>query len=266
MNKQYSLRQRIFNKEVVVGMFVKFNSQAIAEMIGNSGFDFIIIDAEHSNYSSYDVEGIIRASECAGMSTVVRVREAIPEDVLHALDSGADGIQIPSITSIETAKVVCKSSKYYPEGNRGFTTTQRSAMYSSWNKDEPYIEYANKNSLVVVHVENKEMADKIDDLLEIPQLDVIFVGPADLSQSMGKPGKANDPEVLSVIEDVFKKTLSKGKAVGINCTSPIELKKYVSLGATYIAYGSDTAVVANAFKKLKELADGLGLPLLRLRK
>lgn len=255
MNKAYSLRERILNKEVVIGMFYKFNSQAIVEMVGNAGFDFIIVDTEHSNYSSYDVEGLIRAAECVDMSTVIRIREAISEDVLHALDSGADGVQIPSITSIETAKDVCNSSKYYPEGNRGLSTNQRAAMYSGWNKEVPYIEYSNKNSLVVVHVENKDMADRVDELLEIPQLDVIFVGPSDLSQSMGKPGQVNDSEVVAVIEQVFKKTLAKGKAVGIYCGTPAAIKKYVDLGATYIAYGSDVTAMVGALKDLKKAAD-----------
>ncbi len=255
MNKAYSLRERILNKEVVIGMFYKLNSQAIVEMVGNAGFDFIIVDTEHSNYSSYDVEGLIRAAECVGMSTVVRIREAIPEDVLHALDSGSDGVQIPSITSIETAREVCRSSKYYPEGSRGLSTNQRAAMYSGWNKEIPYIEHSNKNSLVVVHVENKNMADKVDELLEIPQLDVIFVGPSDLSQSMGKPGQVNDPEVVEVIENVFKKTLAKGKAVGIYCGTPSAIKKYVNLGATYIAYGSDVTTMVDALKDLKRSAE-----------
>lgn len=255
MNRAYSLRKRILDKEVVVGLFYKFNSQSIVEMVGYAGFDFIIVDTEHSNYSHYDVEGLIRAAEGVGMSSVIRVREAIPEDVLHALDSGADGVQIPSITSIEDAKQVSLSTKYYPEGNRGLSTTQRASMYTMWNREEGYISDANENSLVVLHVENKEMADNVDQLLEIPQLDVVFVGPADLSQSMGKPGQMNDPEVVEVIEGVFKKVLAKGKAVGIYCGTPAAIKKYVALGATYIAYGSDVTAMAGALKELKEAAD-----------
>ena len=255
MNSAYSLRKRILDKEVVVGLFFKLNSQSAVEMVGNAGFDFIIVDAEHSNFSPYDVEGLIRAAECVGMSSIVRVKQSIPEDVLHALDSGADGVQIPSITSITTAQEVCNSSKYYPEGSRGLSLTQRSARYSVWNKKEDYFKYSNENSLVVVHVENKEMAERIDELVKIPQVDVIFVGPGDLSQSMGKPGRMNDPEVVRVIESVFSKVLAAGKAVGIYCGSAESVKKYVSLGATYVAFGSDITAMASAFKSLKETYD-----------
>jgi 4-hydroxy-2-oxoheptanedioate aldolase len=252
MNKAYSLKKRIANKEVLVGLFYKFNSQAIVEMVGHAGFDFIIVDAEHSNYSAYDIEGIIRAAECVQMGSIVRLREAKSEDVLHALDSGADGVQIPSITSVETALEVCKSTKYYPEGNRGLSLTQRAANYSVWQGKDNYYQHSNENSLVVVHVENVEMANQIDALLEVPQIDVIFVGPGDLSQSLGKPGQMNDPEVVAVIEGIFKKVLAKGKAVGIYCGTQAAVKKYVDLGATYIAYGSDITVMASGLKALKE--------------
>lgn len=251
MNKAYSLREKILNKEVVVGLFFKINNQAVAEMVGLAGFDFIIVDAEHSNFSPSEMEGIIRAADCVGMSSVIRVRDAKPEDVLHAFDSGADGVQIPSIKSIESAVEVCNSTKYFPEGNRGLSLTQRAANYSIWQGKESYYEYSNANSLVVVHVENKHMADNIDALLEVPQIDVVFVGPADLSQSMGKPGQMNDPEVVAVIEGVFQKVLAKGKAVGIYCGNQAAVEKYVGLGATYIAYGADTNVLAQGLKALK---------------
>jgi len=257
MNKKFSLRERILNKEVVIGTFYKFNSQAVVEMIGIAGFDFMIVDTEHSNYSSYDVEGLIRAAECVGLSSVIRVREAIAEDVLHALDSGADGVQIPSITDVETAEKVCRSSKYYPQGNRGFTTSHRAAMYGAWKNDEKYTDYSNKRSLVIAHVENLEMVEKIDGLLDIPQLDVVFVGPGDLSQAMGKPGQMNDPEVVALIEKIFVKVLERGKAEGIYCGTPADIKKYVGLGATYIAYGSDmtalSASLAGLVKSAREV-------------
>ncbi|HAE42792.1 MAG TPA: aldolase [Clostridiales bacterium] len=257
MNKQFSLRERILSKEVVLGLFYKFNSQAVVEMVGHAGFDFIIIDTEHANFSSYDVEGLIRAADGVGMSSVVRVREAKPEDVLHALDSGADGVQIPSIRSADQAVEVCATSKYYPQGNRGLSMTQRSGMYSAWPKDKNYFDHSNNNSLVVVHVENKEMADNVEELLKIPQLDVVFIGPGDLSQSLGKPGQMNAPEVVKVIEEVIEKVLAKGKAAGIYCGTPEAIKQYVDLGVTYIAYGSDVTAMAKALKDLKISADNV---------
>ena len=260
MNDAYSLRDRIKNKEVVLGMFTKFNNMTATELIGNAGFDFIIVDMEHANFSFYDTENIIRVAEGCGMSTVVRTAYPAKEDVLHALDSGADGVQIPSLSTIESATEICRGSKYYPEGDRGASVTQRSSKYGCWDKDEPYFQYANRNSCVIVHVENKEMAAAIEELCEIPQIDVVFIGPADLSQSLGKPGQPGDPAVVAVIEDVIQKTLKAGKAVGIYVGTVAAAKKYVELGVTYLAYGTDTVSVGQMFKGLKqELSQELNL-------
>lgn len=248
MNRLNPIRQRILNKEVLIGTMFKINSPALAELIGNCGFDFIVIDTEHSNFSPVDTENIIRAADVAGMASIVRTRDGSPEEVLHALDSGADGVQVPSLTTIESAKRACESAKYFPEGNRGLSGTQRSARYSAWDQEEGYYSYANKNALVVAHVENLEMANQLDELLAIPQLDTVFVGPGDLSQSLGKPGQLNDPEVVALVEKIFKKVLASGKTVGIFCGGLDNVKKYIEWGATYIAFGTDTTQIATALK------------------
>lgn len=245
MNQKYSLRDRILNGEVVYGTFFKICSPDVVEMLGIAGFDFIIIDTEHGNFSPVDVANMVRVCENAGISAIVRVHMAIAEDVLHALDSGADGVQIPSITNMDVAQQVCTSTKYYPEGNRGLSLTQRAAMYGKWNKDMSYYDYSNSKTLVAVHVENCAMAEKVEELCKIPQIDVIFVGPGDLSQSLGKPGQLNDPEVVALIENIFQKVLSSGKKVGIFCGNPAAVKKYVDMGATYIAYSGDTTMFLN---------------------
>ncbi|MBR5641580.1 MAG: 2-dehydro-3-deoxyglucarate aldolase [Firmicutes bacterium] len=249
MNRVNPIRQRIKNKEVLIGTMFKINSPALAELMGYCGFDFIVIDTEHSVFSPVDTENIIRAADVAGMASIVRTRDGSPEEVLHALDSGADGVQIPSLTTIEAAQRACRSAKYYPEGDRGLSATQRGARYCCWDKEESYFSYANRHSLVVAHVENLEMAHKIDELLKIPQLDVIFVGPGDLSQSMGKPGQANDPEVVAEIEKIFKKVLASDKAVGIFCGGLANVEKYIDWGATYIAFGTDTTQISTALKQ-----------------
>jgi 4-hydroxy-2-oxoheptanedioate aldolase len=235
----------------------KLNSPALAELVANVGFDFIVIDTEHSNFSPVDTENIIRAADAAGMASVVRTRDGSSEEVLHALDSGADGIQVPSLTTIEAAKRACESAKYFPEGTRGLSGTQRSARYAAWDLPEDYYSYANRHSLVVAHVENLEMAGKIDELLQIPQLDVVFVGPGDLSQSLGKPGKADDPEVVALIEKIFKKVLTTDKAIGIFCGNLNQVKRYIEWGATYIALGTDTTQIAAALKENVKQAKGL---------
>ena len=254
MNRSNPIRKRIKDGEVLIGTMFKINSPALAELVGNCGFDFIVIDTEHSNFSPVDTENIIRAADAAGMASIVRTRDGTPEEILHALDSGADGVQVPSLTTIEAAKRACESAKYFPEGNRGLSTTQRSAKYACWDLPESYFDHANQNTLVVAHVENLEMAEKLDELLAIPQLDTIFVGPGDLSQALGKPGQADDPEVVALIEKIFKKVLASDKSLGIFCGGAAHVKKYIEWGATYIAFGTDTTQIAAALKGNVKLA------------
>lgn len=249
MNNSRNLRQRILSGEQVVGTFFKINSPDVAEIIGAAGFDFIIIDTEHGNFSDSEVANIVRAADGVGLNSIVRVRTPSEEDILHALDSGASGVQIPGLADIETAKKIAASTKYCPDGTRGLSLTVRSARYGIWKEDKPYVEYANEQSLVAVHVENIHMAERIDELCAIPQIDVIFVGPADLSQSMGIPGKLNDPKLKEVVARVFERARAAGKAVGIFCGTPEAVHTYRQMGATYILYSSDTTILYRALSQ-----------------
>lgn len=252
MSNNKNFRRRIQNGEQVVGTFFKINNPDVAEIIGHAGFDFIIIDTEHGNFSDSDVANIIRSAKGVGLSSIVRVRTPCEEDILHALDSGADGVQIPGLANMEMAEKVVSSTKYFPQGNRGLSLTVRSANFGVWKEEQPYVEYANEHSMVAVHVENIHMAEHIDELCTLPQIDVIFVGPADLSQSMGIPGKLNDPKLKEIIARVFERTKAAGKAVGIFCGTPEAVRTYREMGASYILYSSDTTLLYRALSQARE--------------
>ena len=115
----------------------------------------------------------------------------------------------------------------------------------------PNVTYANSHSAMVIHVENLEMYEKLDELVKIPQLDVVFIGPGDLSQAIGKPGQLDDPELALMIEQIIRKSLAAHKAVGIFCGSAAAAKQYIDMGATYIALGSDVSCFGKALRGLK---------------
>ena len=205
MTDQKSLRTRLKDGETVFGMFYKLNSPLVTEIMGWSGLDFIVVDCEHSAIGYESVEDIVRTGENVGLSTIIRVPSASEEHIFHALDCGATGVQIPNMTTVEQFRENVKSAKYYPEGTRGLSRQTRNAMYGFWDeKAKPYVEASNEKSLVVVHIENKEMADAAEEICQIPQIDVVFVGPADMSQSLGIPGKSTDPRVVEVAAKVLK--------------------------------------------------------------
>lgn len=243
-----SLKKRIADGETVYGTFFKLNDANLVEMLGLNGFDFIIIDTEHSNYAKTDVENLVRAADYANISAIVRVAANTEEHILHAMDSGACGIQVPGLETVEAAKEAARAAKYYPLGSRGLSTAQRAAKFGNWNGEVPYVQFSNENSLVVAHIENVEMAAHVEELCDIDTIDVLFVGPADLSQSMGMPGKSTDPKVQAVIADIFQRANAKGKAVGIFAGTPEMIEKYKNMGAQYIAYASDAVLINRAFK------------------
>jgi 4-hydroxy-2-oxoheptanedioate aldolase len=240
-----TMKQRMLNGEVLVGAFFKANNPNIAEMMGYAGYDFIIIDNEHSNFDHVDVEHIVRAADGVGMDSIVRIASGSEENILHTLDSGATGIQVPSVRNVEDVKNFVPFTKYYPAGHRGMNVNQRAAKFG-FMKSSEYFQKANDNTLVVVHVENLEMAEQIDALCAIEEVDVVFIGPGDLSQAVGKPMQVNAPEVLAVIDRIIERTLAAGKILGVWVGNVDDAKRYIDKGARYLGFKSDSSILVNA--------------------
>lgn len=249
MMERKTLKERLKNHEIVFGMFYKINNPIITEMIGWSGMDFIVIDCEHGSIGYESVENITRCAEGVGLSAIVRVASDSEEHILHALDAGAEGVQIPDMKTVEQFQKAVASCKYYPLGTRGLSRGTRNCRFGFWNEaQKPYVEAANEKSLVVVHIENKEMAEKIEEICQIPEIDVVFVGPADMSQSLGIPGKSRDPKVVEIACRVIETAEKYGKAGGINVTNAQDMEMYIKHGARYIMYGSDTGIFSKGLK------------------
>lgn len=245
-------KNKLNHGEKVFGTFVKINNTAIVEMLGQKGFDFIIIDREHSVFTDIDIEKMIMAGDTCGLPVMVRTPGDSSEHILHALDSGAYGVQVPNLKNIEQIKEVVNNVKYYPAGSRGLSFAQRAAGYG-FHGGKEYIEASNKNSVISIHIENREMAERIEEVCKIPQVDILFVGPADLSQSMGKPGQTDDTEVVNLIKNVFSTAIQNDKKIGIYVGSEEALKKYADWGATYFAWKSDVLMFAEEIKSSDQI-------------
>ena len=154
--------------------------------------------------------------------------------------------------SVENAAACAREAVFFPGGTRSPNAALRAGHYGCWSGEKSYLESKRESSLCVVQVESMAMANAVEELCRIPQIDVLFIGPGDLSMSMGKPGRLNDPEVVAVIEDIIRRGLAGGKAMGMLCGNPDAVKKYVELGVTYIAYSSDSGMIANAFRQVSQ--------------
>lgn len=239
------LKDKLAKGEVVVGPFFKINNANLVEMFGYAGFDFIIIDNEHSNFGYSEVENLIRAADGVNLHTIIRIPSAAEEHILHALDSGASGIQIPSLTTAAQAKAAMGYTKYYPQGRRGMAANQRAAKFGFKGANAHFTD-SNDNTLVVVHVENKEMVDEIDNLCQIPEIDVLFIGPGDLSQAVGKPLQVNDPAVIALIEKIFAAAARHKKIIGIWAGNAADAERYIRMGAQFIGLSNDITMITNS--------------------
>lgn len=236
------VKQKLEAGETVFGSFLKVDSPVIAELFGLAGFDFLIVDAEHGCFTHGQTENLIRTCERMGMSSVIRTPDAEEANILHVLDSGASGIQVPSLKSAADVRAVIRKAKYWPLGERGSARACRAAGYGTV---ADYEQRANRETLVCVHVETKEMVEDIEALCEIDELDVLFIGPGDLSASYGHPGNAGHPDVVAAIDRVIAVAAGR-KHLGTVVANAAQLESYVSRGVRYIAWLSDLGLMRGA--------------------
>lgn len=244
---QKSLKRRMDEGEILFGTFYKFNNPQMTEMLGLAGFDFLLLDAEHSTYSYSEMQDAIRIANGVGMNAVVRIPSSLPEHVLHACDIGAQGIQIPGLHSPEEAASVTDEMRFFPVGHRGFALTTRAAKYGFCDSQE-FMYWSNHELLCVVMVETLDMVNRLEELCGNPSIDVLFVGPGDLSQEIGKPGKIKCAEVLELAKRINDAALAAGKKSGMFCGDFEDVERAISWGMQYIAYGSDLSMLCATLK------------------
>ena len=248
MKKNY-LKEALKNGKTVLGPFLKLTDPAVVEVMGFAGFDFVIIDQEHGPISIQNTQNMIRAAESVGITPVVRVNKNEETSILRTLDIGAQGIQIPQINNKENAINAVKSVKYSPQGERGVCRYVRAANYSSMDKYK-YFEYANQETIIISHIEGVEGINNLEEILSVPELDVIFIGPYDLSQSLGIPGKVNDPLVIEKMKEVIKKCKKRNIAVGTFADDTETAKFWISLGVQYMSFSVDVGILFEANKRI----------------
>ncbi|ABR46732.1 2-dehydro-3-deoxyglucarate aldolase [Alkaliphilus metalliredigens QYMF] len=245
------IQNELSEGKYVVGPFMKLASPAIVEIMGKAGFDYVIIDCEHGPTNMLQAEDMVRAAKLVGISPVIRVSANDPVMISRALDIGADAVQVPQISTKEDAERVAKAAKFAPLGERGSCPYVRAAEYSHLDKKE-YFKKANEETMVIIHIEGEEGAKNIDEILSVEGIDVIFIGPYDLSQSLGVPGEVDHPKVVEMMEMVVEKAKGKGKTVGTFVESPEGAHRWIDLGVQYISYAGDTGIIYQACKDIMQ--------------
>lgn len=240
------LKRALAEGKTVFGLLNSIPSPLLVEMIGYAGYDFVILDMEHVCVNPETLENMVRAAECAGITPLVRVPNAMPEAILRALDCGAQGIVVPHVRSRADAEQAVAASRYYPLGKRGISGGRTTGFGAV---DLPtYFERANSEIMVVAMIEDKEGVDKLDAILSVAGIDMVLEGAIDLSQSYGVPGQAQHPTVQHAIEKIATACL--------RCNVPFcavpriadQLEAWTKRGVQAYLLGDDRGVSFRALK------------------
>jgi 4-hydroxy-2-oxoheptanedioate aldolase len=208
------MKKILLDGKAALGVSLMIPSVQLVEMAGKLGYDWVLIDCEHGAISLETVEDMIMAAEASHITPIIRPPKNDPEIIGQYMDRGAMGIQAPHVGSAAEAQAIIDAVKYGPIGSRSLAVGTRSAGYGFGISLTDYTRQANQELLVCVQIEDKDAVENLDAIAKVEGIDVIFIGPSDLSQSLGHPGNYGHPVVKKVIDDAFSKIIAAGKIAG----------------------------------------------------
>jgi len=240
------VKEKIKKGEKTIGSWLCLAHPSIAEIMAKAGFDWIVIDMEHTTITVADIEPLIQVIEANGVAPLVRLPSNDPILAKRVMDIGAYGIVVPNINSKEEAEKAVRSIKYPPQGMRGVGLYRAQEFGSTFDK---YISSVNDQSIVIVQIESKEGVENLEEIVKVGGVDGVFIGPYDLSCSLGVPGQLDHDLVIEARQKVVDITKKSGKALGIHVVPPVvdEVNKRVEEGYNFIAYSTDAIVLNTHF-------------------
>lgn len=248
--KPERLRQALAARKVVYGTWVQTPSPEVVEILGWSGWDFVILDLEHGPYGPEGLPHLIRAAEVSGATPFVRVPISAPDEVGKALDLGAAGIVTPGVTSAPDGAAAVRLTRFPPAGSRGSSPSTRQLRYSA----VPFATLTAKDApqpLVVLQVEARLATSDLGSILGIAGLDVVFIGPYDLSTSLGLPGQFDHPKVREAITEIVDRAGERGVAVGIWVPDAPSARFWVEHGVRFVTVGNNELMLFGASAALR---------------
>ena len=231
-------KDRLAAGETVVGCFLRHAAPDLAEYLALLGWDFLVFDGEHGSVTSRQVADLSRAVELHGVTPIARVPTNLPHHILRFLDAGAHGLHVPWVNSAAEAERAVQSVKYHPRGVRGLAGN-RSGGYVLKTSMSEFTERSNRETLTVIHIETLAAVEAIEEYLEIDGVDVLFLGPTDLSQSMGLVGRKDHPDVVAAMDRVAEAVTGSDKTLGLFVGSPDAAEEWIGKGVRYVVTGME---------------------------
>ncbi len=216
-----------------------------------AGYDFVLIDMEHGNYSMETVADLIRGAKSAGIAPVIRVPHLETHFISRVLDAGAEGIMVPMTSTREQAKSIVRYGKYTPIGERGLGTQIGQTDYKPVKAFE-FMKEANENTLIIAQIETREAIENADSILSVEGIDVGLIGPNDLSISLGIPDQMGSEILKKAIDKVVETAKKRKKATGIHIANVEAIKTWRAKGMTVLAFSTDIGFQYTASKSSLE--------------
>jgi 2-keto-3-deoxy-L-rhamnonate aldolase RhmA len=231
--KPNRLKEKISRGEPALGCSIMFPSPQIVEMLGFAGFDWVLIDCEHGSIGLCDLELMAIACDAVGITPIARPRTNASSDIQSVMDRGVMGVQVPHVNTAEDARRAVAAVKFGPGAARGLASGTRPDHWGLGARMPDFIADANLRSLVCVQLEHDAALRNIDAIMAVAGIDVLFIGPSDLSQSLGFPGDPGAPQVAGAIDRALAKIIAAGLTPGMPATSET-LADVLGKGCRYV--------------------------------
>lgn len=243
-----NIKKRLKAGETLAGCWLNLGSAVTAEIVGLSGYDWVLIDLEHGAGDQTDILNQLQALEHTPAAALVRVESYQKERIHRVLDLGANGVMVPRIKTMEEAKTAIAGIHYPPTGVRGVAKMVRATGFGK--NFDAYKQGTMDNLLGVIQIETVEALGELDEIASLPGVDVLFIGPADLTMALGIDGDLSHPLFKEAVTKIVKAAKNAGKAVGILLFDANDFQKYNELGIQLIACGADATFVANGSRAM----------------
>lgn len=248
--KKNLMKEKLSQGGVAVGMLIQEPAIQAAEIVGLLGFDWLLIDCEHSPMSIESVARLVMAAEIRGITPLVRVPQNLPEIILRYMDVGAMGVMIPGLASANDVQKAVGAVKYPPQGERGLAGI-RAADYGVTAPLGEYVTIANRETMVLGLIESRQGVDNIEEILAVEGLDGVAIGTNDLSKSLGVPGQGNHPLVIEAVVKILEAGKKIGKPVGAGVRGDEDPKQYMEKGYRIVSTVLNSLILAAAKRFLE---------------
>ncbi len=244
-----TVKERLRAGECVYGTAIEDrHDPEVVVLLARAGFDFFFIDTEHSPAGYKDIQNLCRVARSFGLVPLVRVTENRLEIICRTLDVGAMGVIVPRVHSPEAGRAALNVIKFPPEGNRGYGLRSIVSDLQPISPPEA-VASCNRETMAVLMIESRAGLEHVEEIAAIPGVDALFIGPFDLSLSLGFVGQMDHPDMLKALDRVIAATKSAGNATGIHTTNLPLLQEAKKRGARFLMYGSDSSCLFEGYKR-----------------